>query len=160
MPVPAPAMISSGPVAVQDRLALRLGEAVEDPVFGARDGQLHGARSLPRRSAARGPAPLMSARVVEDHAQGEALAAAHAAQAVAHVHAMEPAGAAGGPRARREQHEVALPRCQRLTRGLRARPLLDQQELAARVVETGSLSGIRAWSGNVTSPYTSWWRQS
>ena len=86
-------------------------------------------RSSSGRSSEANRSP--SGGVMEDHAQGEALAAAHAADAVAQLDAIGAARALHGPVMDGEDHRLALSERHDLALRLRARALLDQQEFAA-----------------------------
>src|SRR5687768_12253280 len=77
----------------------------------------------------------MLLRVVEDHAEGVALPAGETAHGVAHGGAKVAARALDGAVARGEDQDLALVGVDRLALGLRARALLDQQEVAALVVD-------------------------
>src|SRR5438105_14846068 len=72
-----------------------------------------------------------SRRVVEDDAEGVALAGAQAADAVTHRHPVGAAGALDRPMVDREDHRPALLQRHDFAARLRPRPLLDQQELTA-----------------------------
>src|SRR3989454_1789882 len=88
-----------------------------------------------------------SRRVVEDDAERVTRAGAHAAHPVTHHGAEVAARAARGSVARREDDDLALLGRHGFAARLGARPLLDQQELAAGVVdarageEAGELQG-------------------
>lgn len=61
------------------------------------------------------------------------------AHAVLDIGAVESARAFHRPIARGEDHRVAAPRMDRVTGGLRAGPVLDEQEIAAGVIGSGLL---------------------
>src|SRR5712691_10241721 len=85
--------------------------------------------------AADGKAALL--RVVKDDAERVARAAMNAAHPVAQRRAIPAARALDRTMARREDHHLALRGCDDLAARLRARPLLDEQELASVVVDAG-----------------------
>src|SRR5262249_50273753 len=74
-------------------------------------------------------------RVVEDDPERVASAADDRADAVPHGRAEPAAGAARGTVAGREDHHLALLGVEGLAPRLGARPLLDEQEIAALVVD-------------------------
>src|SRR5579883_595686 len=76
-------------------------------------------------------------RVVEDDAEGEAPARADAAHPVAEIDAVEAARAAHGAVMHREDHRLALRERHHLGARLHARPLLDEEELAAGELRAG-----------------------
>src|SRR5881296_1533760 len=82
-------------------------------------------------------------RVVEDHAERVAQASGDAAHAVAHGHAVDAARSLDGPVAGREHDDLALLGGDRLAARLRARALLDEQELAALVVDSAAAEEAR-----------------
>ena len=82
--------------------------------------------------------------------QRRALAGVHGRHAVAHRHAVGAAGARDRAVARREEQERALAQRHDVGAGLRARALLDEDELAPREVLPGRLSTVSACSGNTT----------
>src|SRR3990172_5370208 len=69
--------------------------------------------------------------VVEDDAEGVALACEDAAHPVAHANAVVAAGTRRGPILRREDHRLALLEMRHAASGLCARTLLDEQKLPA-----------------------------
>src|SRR3990172_12683321 len=69
--------------------------------------------------------------VVEDDAEGVALACEDAAHPVAHTNAVVGAGTGRGPISRREDHRLALLEMHHAAPGLRSWMLLDKQELSA-----------------------------
>src|SRR5437773_8334428 len=82
-------------------------------------------------------------RVVKDDAERVARAAMNAADAVAQCRAIPAARALDGTVARREDHHLALHGGDDLAARLRARPLLDEQELAPVVVDAGPAQEAR-----------------
>src|SRR5690348_10485452 len=82
--------------------------------------------------------PGASLGVVEDDAEAQALAGGHPADAVAHGRAVGAARARHRPVAVREDDRLAALEDDDLGARLRARPLLDEQELAACVVRAAA----------------------
>ena len=80
---------------------------------------------------------------MEDDAERVARAGEHAAHPVADGRAVETAGALGRPVACGEDHELALLGGDRLAARLGARPLLEEQEIAARVVHAAAREEAR-----------------
>src|SRR5436309_1553845 len=89
--------------------------------------------------------------VVKDDAERVAGAGGDATDAVAHGDAMPAAVAARRPLARGEDHQLTLLGGDRLAARLRARPLLDQQEVATLVVDAPAAqeAGDLQWKGDV-----------
>src|SRR5271169_5295698 len=69
--------------------------------------------------------------IMENDAEGVALAAAHTADAVAHGDAIGAADTVDRAMVHRKDHRLALAQRHHLATRLHPRPLLDQQELAA-----------------------------
>src|SRR5437016_6994807 len=90
-------------------------------------------------------------RVVKDDAERVARAAMDAAHTVPQRRAIPAARALDGTMARREDHHLALHGCDDLAARLRARPLLDEQELTSVVVDAGPAQEAREleWKDHV-----------
>src|SRR5262249_52968724 len=84
---------------------------------------------------------VASPRVVEHEPERMAPAGAHHAEAVAHGHRRPAARGAHGPLARGEDERAALREHERGRARLRARALLDEDELAAREVLAWPIEG-------------------
>src|SRR3954466_6797499 len=81
--------------------------------------------------------PSRTSSIVEDHAQGMAMAGAQPAHAVTQGHSIVAARALLRPAIDREYHCIALPERPHLGSRLHARALLDQHKLAAGEVPAG-----------------------
>src|SRR5690242_6287555 len=92
-----------------------------------------------RAAAAAGLYPRIgpSRRVVKDHADRVAVPGPYAAHAMPQVHAIDPSGAAHWTVPDGEDHPIASVERHHLDPRLHPRPLLGQDELAAREVSSG-----------------------
>src|SRR5207249_2476614 len=127
------------PVRTDERQLLLAGGAAfpERPLRTHPDPPPMRARVTPRTPRGR-RSRVSSLGVVEDDAEAQALAGGHPADAVAHGHAVGAARAHHRPVAVREDDRLAALEDDDLGARLRARPLLDEQELAARVVRAAA----------------------
>src|SRR2546428_5614734 len=87
------------------------------------------------------PALRRSARVVKDDAERHARARTDCTDAVSHDDTVGAAAARDGTLAGREDDARSLLDRERMPARLRARPLLDEQEFAAAVIDVASAQG-------------------